>query len=315
MSSLSSHTEPSPNVLTEAFCSYCGYPPRAGWRERPERVCKRCKLGVVLRTVPDAAPHRSDPFVIVNERLAVRGISRRAETVLRVDEPAAADIPLNEFLVSDGGKPGDVELARLVALAASGAGPSLTLTLRTVGDPQLRFRARITSCGPPLAALLVLGPLHDRAAKHDRAIGPARRTGVAEPSGRVARLAGRERRGGSGAPGASGDTQRLERDLVRISAVLAALGKRLERPGDEGVGEALRSVAEVRFELERVERELVTLARRTGRSWAEIGAELNLIIPRKPDPDVTAALRHARRRRSANGADGSEDTVDSMTQY
>jgi hypothetical protein len=313
MPSFSVPTEPSANVLTEAFCSYCGYPPGAGWHQRPERVCTRCKLGVVLRTLPDAAPRSSDPFVIVDERLAVRGISRQAETVLLVDEPAAADIPLNEFLVSDSGPPGDVELARLVALAAGGAGPRLTLTLRTVGDAPLRFRARITSCGPPLAALLVLGPLQDGAAMHDRASGPARRREVAEPSGRGARIGGGERGGGSGAPAASGETERLDRDLVRISAVLAALGKRLKRPGDEGVGEALSSVAEVRFELERVEHELVTLARRTGRSWAEIGAELNLIIPRKPDPGVTAALRHARRRRAANGAGASEDTVDTMT--
>jgi hypothetical protein len=269
-------------------------------------VCTRCKLGVMLRTVPEAAPGRSDPFVIVDERLSVRAISRQAEAVLMVDEPAAADIPLNEFLVSDGGGPGDVELARLVALAAAGAGPPLTLGLRTVGDPQLRFKARIASCGPPLAALLVLIPESERAEAHERPPGSTRRRGDVETSARMSRLAGRERRGGSGAPAATGETQTLDRDLGRIAVVLERLGKRLKHPGENGVPEALSAVAEVRFELERVEHELITLARRTGRSWAEIGAELNLIIPRTPDPDVTAALRHARRRSAANGTGSGE---------
>jgi hypothetical protein len=81
----------------------------------------RCRLGMVLRAPPEA---RSDgPFVIVDERLTVQAVSRQAEVVLLVDEPAAVGV-----------------------------------SLRTVGDPEIPLVARLSGCGPPSGALVVLKP-------------------------------------------------------------------------------------------------------------------------------------------------------------
>jgi hypothetical protein len=115
-------------------------------------------LGFVLCAPAEAIPRHDDPFVIVDENLVVQAVSRHAETVLLVDEPAGFSARLDELLISDNGDLEGVELARLVHAAVEGASPSETVELRTVGDPVVRFRARVSSCGPPLAALLVLAP-------------------------------------------------------------------------------------------------------------------------------------------------------------
>jgi hypothetical protein len=96
--------------------------------------------------------------VIVDKKLVVQAVSRHAETVLLVDEPAGFSARLDELLISDSGDVESPELARLVHAAVDGASPSERVELRTVGDPVVRFRARLSNCGPPSAALLVLTP-------------------------------------------------------------------------------------------------------------------------------------------------------------
>ena len=156
--------------LSHAFCSYCGYPPMGPWRARAHRVCMRCQLGVVLRAPAGAEPRYDAPFLIVDGQLAVRAVSRHAEVVLSVDEPAGVGIPLEELLICDNGHCDDGEVALSVELAIAGAEPSNRLELRTVADPEVRFRGRVTRCGPPTAALLVLTPLaaHAPAAPNGR---------------------------------------------------------------------------------------------------------------------------------------------------
>lgn len=156
-----SRNELSEGLFAELFCSYCGCPPRGGRRERYQRVCSHCKLGMVLRTLPGAAPGLHDPFVIVDERLTVQAISRQAETVLMVDEPAGVGVPLDSFLISDSAGAEGMNIADLVALVKHGTLPAEMPEVRTVGDPQIRFQARIAGCGPPLAALLVLKPVQE----------------------------------------------------------------------------------------------------------------------------------------------------------
>jgi hypothetical protein len=182
MTPFSSRLELCDGLRAEAFCSYCGYPLKPAWHGRLPRVCTRCRLGMVLRTVPDGAPHRSDPFVIVDEQLTVRAISRQAEAVLMVDEPAGVGVPLDEFLVSDNGDHQGAEVAQVIALATGGAPPPLTVALRTAGDPEARFKARITSCGPPLAALLVLTTTPDEKSRSGTA------TVIDAPGGESANL-------------------------------------------------------------------------------------------------------------------------------
>jgi hypothetical protein len=115
-------------------------------------------LGVVLRAPAEAIPRHDDPFVIVDHDLVVQAVSRQAETVLLVDEPSGFSARLDELLISDTGDVEGAELARLVQAAVNGASRSETVRMRTVGDPVVRFRARLSNCGPPSAALLVLTP-------------------------------------------------------------------------------------------------------------------------------------------------------------
>jgi hypothetical protein len=89
--------------------------------------------------------------------------------------------------------------------------------------------------------------------------------------------------------------------LVETARALARTGRRLEREGDGGIDTALTAVADARAALEHIESQLVSVALAHGRSWAQIGANLNIIIPRDPDAQLQAAARYARRRRSANG--------------
>ena len=85
--------------LSQAFCSHCGYPPMGRWRSLTHRVCMRCEMGMVLRAPPGLAPRFYEPFVIVDADLRLQAVSRRAEVILKVDEPAAVDVPLAEVLV------------------------------------------------------------------------------------------------------------------------------------------------------------------------------------------------------------------------
>ena len=50
----------------------------------------------------------------------------------------------------------------LIERAMAGAEPSMPFDLRTVADLEIRLRGRVTRCGPPPAALLVLTPLAAR---------------------------------------------------------------------------------------------------------------------------------------------------------
>ena len=140
-------------------------------------------MGVVLRAPAGAEPRHGAPFLIVDRQLAVQAVSRRAEIVLSVDEPAGVGIPLEELLICDNGHCDNGEVAALVKLAMAGAEPSKRLELRPVANPGIRLRGRFTRCGPPRAALLVLTPLaaHARAASGGRPATNGNLTGVSGP--------------------------------------------------------------------------------------------------------------------------------------
>jgi hypothetical protein len=144
--------------LSDPFCSYCGQPP-ADTMERRIHVCVRCQLGMILRAPAGAAPQVSDPFVVIDEKLTVQAISNRAEVVLGVDEPDGIHTLLGDLL--EPATPGldPMDLALLLTLAVSGSPPAEILELDAVNETDRRFHARVTSCGQPRAALLVLAPL------------------------------------------------------------------------------------------------------------------------------------------------------------
>lgn len=158
-SSLAERSDARAADLTQPFCSYCGYPPRPAWRERPHRVCRRCGLGLVLWALEDIAPPHGAPFLILDEHLVVQAVSRGTESAFLIGEPDGVDVPLTEFLIPARGDAGVIDIAGLVALALSGTPLDETVELQTTGDPVLSFAAQVSSCGPPPAALLLLTPL------------------------------------------------------------------------------------------------------------------------------------------------------------
>jgi hypothetical protein len=145
----------------------------------------RCQMGVVLRAPPNAQPRFDEPFLIVDERLIVQAISHRAERLLMVNEPDAIGAPLEEFFVCANGDPDGVMLA-LVAKGAIAGDAAASLELRTVCDPGICHVGRVVGCGPPPAALLILGARRP----HDHRSSNRLRPGAAHRRRRVHAAAG-----------------------------------------------------------------------------------------------------------------------------
>jgi hypothetical protein len=224
---------------------------------------------------PAAAAPRREPFLVVDEDLVVQAISRYAEAVLTVNEPASVAAPLDSFLSTDANGNETDALARLVRLAAAGTPADDALQMLTAHDSPRTFSVRVTSCGPPLAAMVILAPGAPSGAEASRA--PSKRP--AKPPAR-----GRTASGDQKQPEARDDAERsheprtAEETLTDLAGRLIVSGQRLaERRSDIGTG--LAAIAGLREELEQAERELVELARRDGLSWAQIVAELKIIQP------------------------------------
>ena len=139
----------------------------------------RCEMGTVLRAPPGLQPRFYEPFVIVDSGLCIQAISHHAELMLMVDEPAAAGVPLEEFLVCHPSRD-QIDVAGLVQRAVGGSRLTTRVELCTVGDPAIEVVARVACCGPPAAALLILTPL--RTPRTRRAERAQRSVAVAEGS-------------------------------------------------------------------------------------------------------------------------------------
>jgi hypothetical protein len=149
------HTDlEQPTAVAEAtakkrFCSRCGEPavdPPVG--DPPpayeQRVCGVCGMGILLRCGADALPGAKASFAIVSRTLEIAAVSEAGESILGPEEKLIGK-SLLDLLTSP---VGDRRLARAVSQAA----------LR-VHDP-LTMPCRISTCGPPRAALVVVEPTH-----------------------------------------------------------------------------------------------------------------------------------------------------------
>src|SRR4051812_13630308 len=85
------------------FCTHCGQAPPTPMAAR-SRVCALCGLGVVIAAAQALPPRAGEPFLIVDRQLNLGGLSREAEALLDVVEPAAVHRHLGEFL-----EPADAE--------------------------------------------------------------------------------------------------------------------------------------------------------------------------------------------------------------
>ena len=140
------------------FCGNCGMPPREGVAAQiGSRVCARCGMGLMLEAAPEVAPNSADAFMVVDSRMSVSALSRRGERMLQVSEPNAVGRHLNEFLVpADTDAPGAESFFALVLLAATGGAGPRTVAVRPTDEFGIRYWARVGTCGPSSAALLLL---------------------------------------------------------------------------------------------------------------------------------------------------------------
>lgn len=136
------------------FCGYCGARPSEGGGE-VSRVCAQCHLGLLLRADDDLAPGVDEAFVVVDDVLALRAVSRRAERLLAISETAAVDRQLGELLVPADALADDAALRAAMLHALAGAAP-FSMTVRPRATYGVRYAARVGPCAPGPAALVVL---------------------------------------------------------------------------------------------------------------------------------------------------------------
>lgn len=140
------------------FCGHCAAPSPTGAAPPPTaRVCTSCGLGLLLETREDAVPDSRDAFLVVDSSLLVQAMSREAQTLLDMSEEMAVDKPVAELLVPADAEAGRTGFAAAVAQAADGQDPDAArAVVRPWNTFGVRMRARIATCGPPRAALIVL---------------------------------------------------------------------------------------------------------------------------------------------------------------
>lgn len=133
------------------FCSRCGAPAEDARR----RVCDRCEEGVLLGCREDAFP--SEAFLICSYDLDVTAVSAGGEAVF-----GAQDGLVGAHLLDVVTCPlGDEQVARHAELAAQSAREPVELPLRVrsgEGQKLGMLAGRVTTCGPPRAALLSVQP-------------------------------------------------------------------------------------------------------------------------------------------------------------
>jgi hypothetical protein len=113
-------------------------------------------MGVLLETRADAAPEDGGAFMILDHALSVCAVSDAAERLLATRETEAVNRHVTELLVpADAESQGPSNLAAAVTWAASGDDTPRTVIVRPANVFGIRLTARIASCGPPRAALLV----------------------------------------------------------------------------------------------------------------------------------------------------------------
>lgn len=140
-----------------AFCGHCGRAPERSAEALASRVCARCGMGLILYAAPEAAPAARDPFLVVDSSLAICAVSRRAERLLGVTETEAVNRHVTQYLVPAGPEaPASTNLVALLTWATRSEVEPRSVIVRPADTFGVRFWARVASCGPPAAGLVVL---------------------------------------------------------------------------------------------------------------------------------------------------------------
>lgn len=143
------------------FCSRCGEPsnepPKAQVNLVRDRVCTHCGMGLMLSCTRDALPGAGALFMVFTYELVVSAVSEAAENIFGAEQQVLGR-HLSEVLTSP---MGDVQLAANVARAGERACEPVILPVRGLGENTAvagTMAARISTCGPPRAALVTMEP-------------------------------------------------------------------------------------------------------------------------------------------------------------
>ncbi len=148
--------EPRDPVPSVSFCSHCGARPATDPRGPASRVCGVCELGLMLQAGADHAPAPDGAFLVLDRTLSVCAVSAAAERLLATCETEAVNRHATELIVpADAETQGRANLAAAVTWAARGDEEARRVVVRPANTFGVRLSARIASCGPPRAALLV----------------------------------------------------------------------------------------------------------------------------------------------------------------
>jgi PAS domain-containing protein len=139
------------------FCGRCAATPGSASISPGARVCPWCGMGLLLETRSDAIPFPDDAFLVVDSRLIVQALSRRAEALLGESELDVIGRPVSHFLApAEAEADGPQRLVELLRAASTHNDEIRSLSVRPRGAFGIRVSARILPCGPPRAALVVL---------------------------------------------------------------------------------------------------------------------------------------------------------------
>ena len=121
-------------------------------------MCPSCGFGLLLEAREDSIPTPRDAFLVIDSALLVQALSREAQSLLGMTEAMAINRPVAELLVpADAETQGSAAFAAAITQAAEGDyGESTHRFVRPWNTFGVRMRARISTCGPPRAALIVL---------------------------------------------------------------------------------------------------------------------------------------------------------------
>lgn len=112
----------------------------------------------MLEASASVAPRPGGAFLVIDTSMAVCAVSGEAERVLATRETDAVNRHITELLVpADAEAQGPKNLAVAVTWAARGDDAPRDVMVRPANTFGVRLTARIASCGPPTAALIVFG--------------------------------------------------------------------------------------------------------------------------------------------------------------
>lgn len=143
------------------FCTRCGEPAESPPADesplKQGRVCEACGMGVLLSCTREALPGARAAFLIATVDLKVNAVSVGAEEIFGPEQQVIG-ASLLDLVVSP---MGDTHFAKAVTGAAVRSREPVVMPVKGLGAGAGKagmLAARVSTCGPPRAALVTVEP-------------------------------------------------------------------------------------------------------------------------------------------------------------